>query len=136
MPSALWLLLLGIGMGLVLRWSSRQLDPRVESLRQFAMRHHLKIQESGETLRIVGGYGGRGFSLSYLPGKPSTLLLGVDCAAPDRDAPSVQDQTLLSRWTNPPDHLFKVERLEALVEEMVAIAEEQEIGHPPLPETD
>lgn len=130
------LLLLGVGLGMggVLRWSSRRLDPRVTALQDFAARHRLTFQESGPTIRVFGGFRGRAFSLSWAPG--TSLLVGVDCATADRGTPEVQDGTLLSRWTNPPAHLFEVERLEVLVEEMVSLAEDQERSDPAPPEID
>lgn len=129
--------------GLALRWSLPLLlrePPEQAALRRWGERPGWRVREDGPNLQVIGGHAGRSFSLTLLPGPPLQLLVGVDCAAlprpatPDRPAPQVQDGTLVSRWTSPPATLFDAAHLDALVEELVGIAQSLEQAHPLPPE--
>jgi len=66
----------------------------------------------------------------------------VDCAALPKHRtssdenlpPQVQDGTLVSRWTSPPSSLFEPDRLNALLEELVGMAQSLEERQPLPPE--
>jgi hypothetical protein len=129
--------------GLALRWSLPLLlqEPAEQAaLRRWGARPGWRIRDDGPTLQVIGGHGGRSFSFTLLPGPPLQLLVGVDCAAlplPSADpdaAPRVQDGTLVSRWTAPPTTLFEASRLDALLQELVGIAQSLEETQPLPPE--
>ncbi len=140
-------LLLALGMlaGLALRWSLPLIlrePPEQAALRRWGDRPGWRIREDGPQLQVIGGQGGRSFSFTLIPGPPLQLLVGVDCAALPKHRtssdenlpPQVQDGTLVSRWTSPPSSLFEPDRLNALLEELVGMAQSLEERQPLPPE--
>ena len=117
------------GIAGALRFFARTASP-IEALRRWG---GAAVRGDGvaEPLEVVVSRGGRLCTVAWLqpPGQEPTLLLGVACAARGEVAgAAVQDGVLVVRVTNPPPDTTHPERLDALLDQLVAMAEDAERG--------
>lgn len=116
-----------VGIAGALRFLARTARP-IEALRRWGG-EGVRGDGVAEPLEIVVARGGRLCTVAWLqpPGQEPTLLLGVACAA-SGDIPGLQDGVLAVRITNPPPDAVQPERLDALLSQLVGMAEDAERG--------
>jgi hypothetical protein len=147
------LLLLVLVVGAV-RFFARTAAP-IEAIRAWAeaQGHAVRGDGTSAPLEVIGARGARRWTVGWFqaPGADAVLLLGMDCAASDtaptdtapidtaaspEDRPRVDDGVLAARVTRPSPDLFAPARLDALLDELEAMAIALEREHPAPPDAE
>lgn len=135
------LLVLVIG---AVRFFARTAAP-IEAIRAWAEARGHAVRGDGTSapLEVIGARGARRWTVGWFqaPGADAVLLLGMDCAAADTapppdGRPSVDDGVLAARVTRPSSDLYTPARLDALLDELEAMAIALEHEHPAPPDAE